>query len=129
MPVKETYLSDAVFDQLRRAMAADPAGLTALYRDFLVDARQSLHALRQSLGAGQVEEVRAKAHYLRSGSLMLGAQEVARCAASLEEAAGAGHREQCKGLLEKLETAVSSIQIDLSERLGRGVVPTDETAA
>ena len=128
MPVKETHLTDAVFDQLRHAMAADPASLTALYRDYLADARESLQALHESLQAGQLEGVRAKSHYLRSSSLVLGAQQVARCAASLEEAAGSGHAAQCNDLLEKMETAVSSLQNELRGRLGSGVMSTDEAA-
>lgn len=128
MPVKETHLTEAVYEQLRHAMAADPGGFTALYRDYLADAQQSVRMLHESVEAHHIENVRAKAHYLRSGSLVLGAPDVARGAAMLEEAATAGDASSFAVLLEKIETAVNATQAELSERLGSGVVPADETA-
>ena len=129
MPAKETQLTDAVFEQLRHAMAADAAGFTAIYRDYLADARQTLRALRMCVKARHVGEVRAKAHYMRSSSLVLGAQGVARHAASLEQAAIAGQTERFGDLLKKTERAVNGIQLELYRRLGSGVLPADETAA
>ena len=129
MPVKETHLTEAVYEQLRHAMAADPAGFTALYRDYLADARQSLRLLRESIQDRHIESVRAKAHYLRSGSLVLGAPDVARGAAMLEEAAIAGDSGSFDVLLETIETAVNNTQAELSERLGNSVLPVDETGA
>jgi len=129
VPVKETLLTDAVFEQLRHAMAADAAGFTAIYRDYLADARQTLRTLRACAKARQIGEVRAKAHYMRSSSLVLGAQAVARYAASLEEAAIAGQAERFDDLVKKTERAVDRIQLELYRRLGSGVLPADETAA
>jgi HPt (histidine-containing phosphotransfer) domain-containing protein len=129
VPVKETHLADAVYEQLRHAMAADPAGFTALYRDYLADAHQSLRLLRESVQARNIEKVRAKAHYLRSGSLVLGAPAVAHGAAMLEEAAIAGDAGSFDVLLKKIEMAVNAIQAELSERLGESVLPAEETKA
>ena len=129
MPKKETQLTEAVFEQLRHAMAGNAAGFTAIYRDYLADARQTLRALRACVKARQVEDVRAKAHYMRSSSLVLGAQGVARYAASLEEAAIAGQAEQFDDWLKKTERAVNGIQLELYRRLGSGVLPADKTAA
>ena len=109
-------------------MAADPEGFTALYRDYLTDARQSLRLLHESVEARHIENVRAKAHYLRSGSLVLGAPDVARGAAMLEEAAKAGDASSFDALLEKIEMAVNGTQAELSGRLGSNVIPPDETA-
>ncbi len=128
MPVKETHLTNAVYEQLRQAMAADPAGFTALYQDYLADARETLSILRESVQARHIENVRAKAHYLRSGSLVLGAADVARGAAMLEEAAIAGDSGSFEVLLEKIEMAVNATQAELSERLESGAPPADETA-
>ena len=129
VPVKETQLTDAVYEQLRHAMAGDAAGFTAIYRDYLADARQTLRALRMCVKARHVGEVRAKAHYMRSSSLVLGAQGVARHAASLEQAAIAGQTERFGDLLKKTERAVNGIQLELYRRLGSGVLPADQTAA
>jgi HPt (histidine-containing phosphotransfer) domain-containing protein len=109
-------------------MAADPAGFTALYQDYLADARETLSILRESVQARHIENVRAKAHYLRSGSLVLGAADVARGAAMLEEAAIAGDSGSFEVLLEKIEMAVNATQAELSERLESGAPPADETA-
>ena len=128
MPVTETLLSARIFDQLRLAMAADPDAFTDLYRDYLADAWQSLQILQEAVGTGQVEMIRAKAHYLKSGSLVLGAPDVARGAAMLEEAAMAGDSDSFDALLERIATAVNDTQAELSERLGSGVIPGDDTA-
>ncbi len=127
--MRETHLAEAVYEQLRHAMAADPAGFTALYRDYLADAHQSLRLLRENVQTRHIENVRAKAHYLRSGSLVLGASDVAHGAAALEEAAIAGDAGNFDALLERIDMAVRTTQAELSERLGSSVLPADETAA
>ncbi len=104
-------------------MAADPEGFAALYHDYLADAHQSLRLLRESVEGRHIENVRAKAHYLRSGSLVLGAPDVARGAAMLEEAATAGDANSFDVLLEKIAKAVDATQSELSERLGSSVIP------
>lgn len=129
VPVNETHLTDAVFGQLRQAMASDPVGFTALYRDYLADAWCSLRCIRDSVQARQGADVRAKAHYLRSSSLVLGAQGVARFAGRLEEAALTSDSEQFDVLLDKIKMALDSVQVELAERLGSGVLPADRTAA
>ena len=129
VPVKETHLTSAVFDQLRMAMSADPEGLTGLYRDYLADAWQSLQSLGESIKQGQVEEVRARAHYLKSSSLVLGAQGVARQAAVLEEAAAMQDLKNTAKPLAAARTALRKVQAELAERLGGGVHPADKTAA
>jgi len=129
VPVTETTLTSGVFDQLRLAMAADPAAFTGLYRDFLADARESWQVLREGVQAGQVESVRAKAHYLKSSSLVLGAPVVARYAAMLEESAIQHESEKFGSLLAEVEKALQDVQAELTKRLGAGVIPADETAA
>lgn len=129
MPVKETPLTTEVFDQLRQAMEADPAGLTELYREYLTDAWQSLHLLRESVQQRQGEAVGAKAHYLKSSSLVLGARGVARYAARLEEAAKDLEPKEAGRLLRQMQQALREVQTDLSKRLGPGVVPARTRAA
>jgi HPt (histidine-containing phosphotransfer) domain-containing protein len=129
VPVNETLICTAVYEQLRQAMAADAAGFVALYRDYLADARQSLHVIKESIEGGRADLVRSNAHYLRSSSLVLGASEVARCAGRLEEAAIAFDLKQFDALQEELQTALNRVQAELSERLGNDVFPASQTAA
>jgi HPt (histidine-containing phosphotransfer) domain-containing protein len=129
MPVKETPLVSEVFDQLRHAMAADPAGLTELYRDYLTDAWQSLQILWDSVNQKQSEDMRARAHYLKSSSLVLGAPTVARCAGMLEELANEPEVQDASGVLENTKRALQEVQAELLERLGASVIPAGQTAA
>jgi len=129
MPVNETTLASQVFDQLQQAMVCDPDGFTELYRDYLADSWQALRKLRDAVQQKQADEVRAMAHHLKGGSMVLGARAVAQCASALEEM---GHNADVKGagvVLDQTERALLQVQTELSERLGPAVVPADQTAA
>lgn len=128
MPVKETLTAE-VFDQLQHAMAANPTGLAELYRDYLADAWQSLQLLREGVQQRQAEAVQARAHYLKSSSLVLGARVVAHCAAMLEEAARTANARDGDKLLQHLQKALQEVQAELKKRLGASVIPAGETAA
>jgi len=127
MPETETPLTTEVFDQLQQAMAADRAGFTELYREYLADAWHTLELLREAAPQGG-EEVRQRAHYLRSSSLVLGAHKVARMAATLEENARASVSTD-DNALDRIAEALREVQAELAERLGNGVIPADKTAA
>ena len=129
MPVKETPLNSAVFDQLQLAMAADPAGLADLYRDYLADAWQSFQVLRENVLKRDSVTVQARAHYLKSSSLVLGAHCVARYATRLEDAAIAGDFSDTGTGLEDMQRALRDVQLELVDRLGPRVLPAGETAA
>ena len=129
MPVEETPLSSAVFDQLRQAMSNDSAGFAALYRDYLTDAWQTFHLLRESVDQLHFENVQAKAHYLKSSSLVLGAPLVARYATEVERAALAKDLSDAGALLDDTKRALRQVQAELAGRLGKTVIPTNEAAA
>jgi hydroxypyruvate isomerase len=127
MPGTETPLTAEVFDQLRQAMAADSTGFTELYREYLADAWHTLELLREA-APHRTEEVRQRAHYLKSSSLVLGARIVARLAGTLEENARTSVSTD-KDALDRIADALRAVQAELVERLGHGVVPADKTAA
>ena len=127
--MNETILAPDVFDRLHQAMASDHAGFIALYRDFLADAWQTLRKLREAVQQQQTEEVRAKAHYLKSGSLILGAIMVAQDAARLEEMGRCADVKSADAVLEQTVQALRKVQAELSERLGAAVIPADQAAA
>jgi HPt (histidine-containing phosphotransfer) domain-containing protein len=128
VPVTETPLHSAVFDQLQLAMTGNPIGFAELYRDYLTDAWESLQVLREGAQRRDGEAVRARAHYLRSSSLVVGAQVVARQAAMLEEAASGSESQGVRSLLDDLGRSLKEVQMELAERLGGGVIPASEAA-
>lgn len=128
MPRNETSLTSAVFDHLQQAMATDVDGFVELYRDYLADAWQSIRYLRDNLPLHQAAPMQAKAHYLKSSSLVLGARTVAQGASLLEQAAIAGNFSEAGELLEKTGQALREVQSELAERLGAHVVPANQVA-
>jgi len=128
MPDIETPLIAEVYDQLQRAMAANPAGFTELYRDYLADAWQTLQTLREAVRQHHREEICATAHYLKSSSLVLGARRVARHATMLEETARKSDIEE-EVALERIAHALREVQDELAVRLGGAVIPAGRTAA
>ena len=127
MPGTETPLTAEVFDQLRQAMAADMTGFTELYREYLADAWRTL-ALLKEVAPHRHDEIRQRAHYLKSSSLVLGAHKVARLAGMLEEKARTSVTTD-DDALDQIAEALREVQAELAERLGNGVLPADKTAA
>jgi HPt (histidine-containing phosphotransfer) domain-containing protein len=127
MPGTETPLTAEVFDQLRQAMAADRAGFTELYREYLADAWHTLEVLKEA-APNRFEEIRQKAHYLKSSSLVLGAGTVARLAGTLEDKARTSVSTD-RNALDRIEDALREVQAELAKRLGNGVIPADKSAA
>ena len=128
MPGTETLLTPEVFDQLQKAMAADRAGFTELYRDYLADAWRTLQLLREAVKQRRHDEIRSKAHYLKSSSLVLGARAVARHATELEDLARESEITD-ELVLDRIADALTEVQAELAERLGGGVLPAGRTAA
>jgi HPt (histidine-containing phosphotransfer) domain-containing protein len=129
MTVNETALTTQIFDQLRRAMAGDPAGFTELYRDYLADAWDALRYLQEAVKQEQAGEIRSRAHQIKGSSMVLGAPAVAQCASTLEDMGRNADVEGAALMLERTKAALLEVQTELSARLGAGVVPANETAA
>ena len=113
-----------VYDRLQRAMASDPDGFCELYRDYLADARQTLTYLRFACDKQNGEELRFKAHYLKSSSLILGIRPVAELCAELQDAGRAPDFTAERQKLQVLDNLLSLVQGDLEKKLGPQVVPT-----
>ncbi len=129
MPVKETDLTSAIFDQLRLAMAADPVGLANLYRDYLADAWQSLQVMQESVLRREVTIVQERAHSLKGSSLLFGAHVVAHHAAQFQDEAMAHNFSEAGTVLEDIQRALRDVQRELVNRLGPEVLPAGRTAA
>jgi HPt (histidine-containing phosphotransfer) domain-containing protein len=104
-------------------MASDPDGFCELYRDYLADARETLGQLRVACARRNGEELRFKAHYLKSSCLILGIQPVARLCVELEEAGRASEFDSECQKLEELSDLLSLVQAELEQKLGPQVIP------
>ena len=104
-------------------MASDPDGFCELYRDYLADARQTLSYLRFACDKQNGEELRFKAHYLKSSSLILGISPVARMCAELQDAGRSSDFTAERQKLQELDNLLSLVQGELEKKLGPRVVP------
>ncbi len=104
-------------------MSSDPGGFCELYRDYLFDARQTLSCLCVACDGKSGEELRFKAHYLKSSSLVLGIPAVARLCTEVEEAGRASEFAAASRKLQELDELLGLVQSDLEQKLGPGVVP------
>ena len=129
MPVNETILATAVYDQLKQAMASDPDGFIELYREYLAEAWNTLHSLREAVQQHIAQDASEKENYLKGSSLVLGARLVARVAATLQELALNGDARGAEAGLKQIEQALLELQAELSDRLGARVIPARSTAA
>lgn len=121
--MSEILVSPEVYDRLQQVMASDPDGFRELYRDYLSDAQQTLTALRVACDSRSSDELRSKAHYLKSSSLVLGIRLIARCCAEMEELGRAGEFDMaCEKLAEAYES-LALVQTELHQRLGPEVLP------
>ena len=118
-----------IFDRLQRAMAADPQGLADLYREYLTDARRKLGELEEALLQNNEEQLRTHAHYLKGSSQLTGMRRVAEWCAELELAGGAGGADKTTKLVQEVAAALDAAQQELTQRVGKDVVPAGGTAA
>jgi len=104
-------------------MASDPDGFCELYRDYLSDAQETLHALRTACHSRSSNEFRSKAHYLKSSSLVLGIKPVARCCAEMEELGRSAEFDTASAKLAEVQGLLMLVQAELQQRLGPEVLP------
>jgi HPt (histidine-containing phosphotransfer) domain-containing protein len=110
-------------------MEADPSGFLELYRDYLAEARLSLGEVKQAIQRTDARAVQARAHYLKSSSMVLGAVHVAREAGMLEEIARSGNLDPAAVRLKQVELCLQQVTARLVEELGGQVDPAGRTAA
>jgi HPt (histidine-containing phosphotransfer) domain-containing protein len=104
-------------------MASDPDGFCELYRDYLADARQTLNFLCLACDEQDGEQLRFKAHYLKSSSLILGVSPVAKICSDLQDSGRGGDFTAEQRKLRELDTLLILVQEELQKKLGPRVVP------
>ncbi len=119
----QTLVAAEVYDRLQRAMSSDPDGFCELYHDYLADARETLNYLHLACESQNGDDLRFKAHYLKSSSLILGISPVAHLCAELQDAGHATDFDSEGRKLQELASLLSLVQEELEKRLGPRVVP------
>jgi HPt (histidine-containing phosphotransfer) domain-containing protein len=121
--MSETLVAADVYDRLQQVMASDPEGFCELYRDYLSDAQQTLSHLRALYEEQSADELRFKAHYLKSSSLILGIRPVADLCSQLESSLTASELTSAGRSLQELADLLKLVQRELEQRLGPQVIP------
>jgi len=106
-------------------MSSDPDGFCELYHDYLADARQTLNYLHLACESQNGDDLRFKAHYLKSSSLILGISPVAHLCAELQDAGHAVDFDSEQRKVQELASLLSLVQEELEKRLGPRVVPVE----
>jgi HPt (histidine-containing phosphotransfer) domain-containing protein len=127
--VNENPIASDVFERLQQAMAAKPAELVDLCRDYLTEARQTLAQLRNLFTLRQTQELRSRAHYLKGSSMLLGAVYVTKCCASLEAMGKKGDFSETERTLDETAAALDAVEYEFVKRLGPDVLPSRGSAA
>jgi HPt (histidine-containing phosphotransfer) domain-containing protein len=119
----QTLVAAEVYDRLQTVMASDPGGFCELYRDYLSDAQQTLNHLRALCDEKSAEDLRFKAHYLKSSSLVLGVRPVAELCSELEDAARVPDLATVSRTLHELGNLLDLVRHELEQKLGPQVIP------
>jgi HPt (histidine-containing phosphotransfer) domain-containing protein len=125
--VAETILAPEIFDRLRQATASDPAVLNELCRDYLSEARSTMTQLRSAVSAGNARDVRERAHYLKGSSMMIGANGLSQCCATLEQMGRDGQLSGAEVALQRTMAALDAVEAALTQQLGPAIPPADES--
>jgi histidine phosphotransfer protein HptB len=127
--VSETPLTPAVFDRLRQATAKDPNVLAELCRDYLTEARSALSQMNEAFRSKDGLLLRNRAHYLKGSSMVIGANVLSQCCATLERMGRDSDFAATEQMLEQAETALADVELELTKQVGPAVVPAEGSAA
>ena len=84
-----------------------------LIATFLEDATSRLAALREAAGGGEAPAVRGLAHAFKGSCGSMGATEMTRLSAALEEAGASGDLSRARGLVGRLEEEFGRVRTAL----------------
>lgn len=118
-----------VFDRLRQATAGDPGVLAELCREYVTEARSTVTGLREALAQEDAAEVRARAHYLKGASMMIGASNLAQCCSTMERMGKDIDLSEAGPALEQVLVALRAVEEELAKELGSVALPAEGSAA
>jgi len=127
--VSEPVLAKEIFERLRQATANHPDILAELCRDYVTEARAAIEQIREALAQADAVQVRERAHYLKGSSMMLGARDLSRCCATLEEMGRNSELGAAEPALARAIAALKVVEAELSQQVGPVVLPEEGSAA
>jgi HPt (histidine-containing phosphotransfer) domain-containing protein len=127
--VTDNLIASDAFERLQDMLAASPAKMVELCREYLAEARQTLAQLRNAYTLKQADRMRNKAHYLKGSSLLLGAIVVTQCCTRLEEMGEKGDWTEAEQMLDQLSVALNAVEQEYVKILGPDVLPARGSAA
>ena len=127
--MNELVLAKEIFDRLRQATASNPEVLTELCRDYVFEARAAIGQMNEALAQANPGHLRERAHYLKGSSMMLGARELSRCCATLEQMGRDSELATAQTELARAVTALKTVEAELAREFGPVVLPEEGSAA
>jgi len=127
--VSEPVLAREIFDRLRQATANNPGMLTELCRDYVFEARHAIAQIREALARSDAGQLRERAHYLKGSSMMMGARELSRFCASLEQMGRDSQLSAAAPELASAMAALRTIEAELVREFGGSVLPEEGSTA
>lgn len=127
--MSEPVLAREIFERLRQSTVNHPDVLAELCRDYVAEARATIEQIREALAQGNAGQLRDRAHYLKGSSMMLGARDLARCCATLEEMGRKSELGAAEPELARAIAALKTVEAELSQQVGPVVLPEEGSAA
>ncbi len=127
--MSEPVLAREIFEQLRQATAKNPEVLAELCRDYVIEARAAIAQIRDALAQADVRQLRERAHYLKGSSMMIGARELSRCCAALEQMGRVSELAEAAPHVEQAIAALKAVEAELALEFGPVVLPEEGSAA
>lgn len=127
--VTEAVLTREIFDRLRQATAGQPDVLAELCREYVAEARSTIAQLHHAVAAQDAHQLRERAHYLKGSSMMIGAQQLVQCCATLEKMGRDAELGQAAVILEETMAALKAVEDELTVEVGAAVLPGEGSAA
>ena len=118
-PIDDTLISGIIDDQPMADLADSigPEGVKQVYALYLADAEKLLTRLQNGVRSGERATVVDAAHQLKATSGSIGASQVAKKSAELEQFVRAGAPAEWEALRQGVEVAFRLVEIELKRRL------------
>ena len=111
--------SDWNLKELLERLEGDQEILRELLEIFRQDSRSNLEKARSQMAQGEYAGLSRTAHTLKGMLRSLAIAKAAKTAAALEESAGAGHGEQSRELLSRLEKELAGVLPEVEAQLAK----------
>lgn len=125
----DTVIAREIFGRLQQATAGNREVLSELCREYVAEARSTIVQLRKAVAEGDVLALRDRAHYLKGSSMMIGANHLTQCCATLEQMGRDADLSGAEFALDQAIAALQAVEDELIREVGPMVIPADGSAA